>query len=220
MKKEMIRNRIMMDFIQASDELIQTEGINTITLRKVANLAGYNSATLYNYFENLDHLIFFSAMRLIKDYANALGEYTKDSRNSMDRFIKVWECFCHYSFKSPEVYNAIFFSNLQKDMEEYVSDYYRLFPEDLMNADEKSSTMLLKSDISQRGMTIIRDCIEDGYIDEMDGDRLNEITLLVYEGLLKKVLNHKLSPESAQEKTMEYIKLILKGMILKEYKFE
>ena len=220
MKKEIIRNRIMMDFIQASDQLIKSEGINNITLRKVANLAGYNSATLYNYFENLDHLIFFSAMRLIKDYANALREYTKDSKNSMDRFIKVWECFCHYSFQNPEIYNAIFFSNLKNDMEEYVSDYYKLFPEDLMNADEKTSTMLLKSDITQRGMAIIRDCVEEGFIRESDGESLNEATLLIYEGLLKKVLNNKLPSESARDKTMIYIKTIRKGMLAKDYSFD
>jgi len=220
MKKEIIRNRIMMDFIQASDQLIKSEGINNITLRKVANLADYNSATLYNYFENLDHLIFFSAMRHIKDYANALREYTKDSKNSMDRFIKVWECFCHYSFQNPEIYNAIFFSNLKNDMEEYVSDYYKLFPEDLMNADEKTSTMLLKSDITQRGMAIIRDCVEEGFIRESDGESLNEATLLIYEGLLKKVLNNKLPSESARDKTMIYIKTILKGMLAKDYSFD
>ncbi len=30
------------------------EGMEAITLRKVADLAGYNGATLYNYFKDLD----------------------------------------------------------------------------------------------------------------------------------------------------------------------
>ncbi len=45
-------------FIDATNEIIENEGIESVTIRKVANLAGYNSATIYNYFENLDHLIF------------------------------------------------------------------------------------------------------------------------------------------------------------------
>ena len=67
-KKEIQRKRTMTYFINATEELIHEIGINKITLRKVADRAGYNSATLYNYFENLDHLIFYAAMKNIKEY--------------------------------------------------------------------------------------------------------------------------------------------------------
>ena len=217
--KPLHRNRVMMDFIAAVDHLILEEGIRNVTLRKVASKAGYNTATLYNYFESLDHLIFFSAMRMIKDYALAIHDYTKDADNAMDRFLKVWECFCDYSFDKPEVYNAIFFSGVTNDVEDYVEEYYKLFPEDLQTADAKTSTMLIKSNITERGMTTVRDCILEGYISEDDGNRLNEMTLLVYEGVLKRVLSGKLSYEDARNKTMDYIKSIVKGLLIKKYEF-
>ena len=217
--KPVHKNRVMMDFISAADELILEEGLGNITLRKVAAKAGYNSATMYNYFESLDHLIFFSAMRMIKDYALAIYDYTMDAHNAMDRFLKVWECFCDYSFDKPEVYNAIFFSGVSNEIEDYVEEYYRLFPEDLQTADSKTSTMLVKSNITERGMTTVRDCIIEGYIREEDGNRLNEMTLLVYEGLLKRVLSGKITYEDARNKTMDYIKSIVKGLLIKEYEF-
>lgn len=189
--KEIQRKRMMSYFINATDELIYEEGINGITLRKVADRAGYNSATLYNYFENLDHLLFYAAMRNIKDYALALNTYLIDAKNSMDVFLKVWECFCDYAYDKPEIYNAIFFPNLEKHFEDYVAEYYKLFPEDMVSSDENISTMLLKSDINKRGETTVIGCVDEGYIRPEDANKLNDMTLLIFEGMLKRVLMNK-----------------------------
>jgi AcrR family transcriptional regulator len=217
--KEMQRKRTMSYFINAADELIEEEGIKNITLRKVANKAGYNSATIYNYFENFDHLIFYAAMRYIKDYALALPGYLKDTQNAMDRFLKVWECFCNYSYIRPEIYYAIFFPNLDKDMEHYVIEYYKLFPEELGNQSEGVSTMLLKHNITERGMTTVRQCIEEGFIKEEDAEQFNDMTLLIYEGMLMRIIRNKISYEDAIKNTMEYIKSIVEQFLIKDYKF-
>ena len=50
------RKRIMSYFINATIELMEKEGIENLTIRKVAEQAKYNSATLYHYFSNLDEL--------------------------------------------------------------------------------------------------------------------------------------------------------------------
>ncbi|SHF01090.1 transcriptional regulator, TetR family [Tissierella praeacuta DSM 18095] len=217
--KEIQRKRMMSYFINATDELIYEEGINGITLRKVADRAGYNSATLYNYFENLDHLLFYAAMRNIKDYALALNTYLIDAKNSMDVFLKVWECFCDYAYDKPEIYNAIFFPNLEKHFEDYVAEYYKLFPEDMVSSDENISTMLLKSDINKRGETTVIGCVDEGYIRPEDANKLNDMTLLIFEGMLKRVLMDKISYDDARNNTMDYIKSIVERFLIKEYNF-
>ncbi|TCU79532.1 TetR family transcriptional regulator [Tissierella praeacuta] len=217
--KEIQRKRMMSYFINATDELIYEEGINGITLRKVADRAGYNSATLYNYFENLDHLLFYAAMRNIKDYALALNTYLIDAKNSMDVFLKVWECFCDYAYDKPEIYNAIFFPNLEKHFEDYVAEYYKLFPEDMVSSDENISTMLLKSDINKRGETTVIGCVDEGYIRPEDANKLNDMTLLIFEGMLKRVLMNKISYDDARNNTMDYIKSIVERFLIKEYNF-
>ena len=49
----------MNKFIDAAFSIIETEGVENITIRKVAGIAGYNSSTIYNYFEDLDQLVLF-----------------------------------------------------------------------------------------------------------------------------------------------------------------
>lgn len=215
----MKRKRVMMYFINAADELIKEKGIGNITLREVASRAGYNSATIYNYFENLDHLIFFGAMRNIKDYSQALKTNLKNVEDPMDTFFIIWECFCDCSFEKPEIYNAIFFPDLKDDVEDYVEEYYKIFPEDLLDKNKTVSTMLIKRDITKRGLTTILDLVRDGYIKSEDADKLNDMTLLIHEGMLKRVLRGKESKSQASLKTMDYIKSIVKSMLIKEYNF-
>lgn len=214
-KKEIQRKRIMTYFIDAAREIIDEEGIEGITIRKVADKAGYNSATLYNYFENLDHLIFFAAMKYIRDYAHTLPKYLKDADNALDIFIKVWECFCHFSFKKPDIYYAIFFASLDHSLDNYIREYYKLFPEDLGNQAKGISTMLLKHDIYDRGMTTINQCVEEGFIRKENAEDLNEMATLLYKGILAELIQGKIGYDEAMEKTMRYIGFVVDALIVK-----
>ena len=57
-RNEYKEKRVMMYFIEATQELILDEGLEKLSIKKIAEKAGYNSATIYNYFENLEVLIF------------------------------------------------------------------------------------------------------------------------------------------------------------------
>lgn len=50
------KKRVMMYFIEATQELILKEGLENLSIKKIAEKAGYNSAIIYNYFENLEVL--------------------------------------------------------------------------------------------------------------------------------------------------------------------
>src|SRR5699024_10984032 len=214
-KKELQRKRTMTYFINAADKIIKEEGIKNVTIRKVADIAGYNSATLYNYFENLDHLIFLAAIGQIKDYVLALPQYLKDADNALDKFLKVRECFCHYSYKEPEIYYAIFFANLDNDFEDYIAEYYDIFPGELQIQSNNISTMLVKHNIYERGMTTVNECVKEGFIKKEDAESLNELATLIYEAILFKIINGKIDYDEAVKKTMKYIKHIISSFLIK-----
>ena len=56
------RKRIMIYFIEATEKLIRSDGVEGLSIRKIASEAGYNSATLYNYFEDLEYLVLFGSV--------------------------------------------------------------------------------------------------------------------------------------------------------------
>ena len=219
MRKKRHKDNMMTGFITAAEDLIDEIGIGKVTLRKIATRSGYNSATIYNYFENLDHLIFYAAMGKIEDYSLALGEHLKDSKNAMDIFLKVWECFCEYAYEQPEIYNAIFFPKLNKNLDYYMEEYYTFFPVDLNSLNINVSTMVLRGDIKNRARSTIMGCVEEGYILEEDSERFNDMTLLIFEGFLKRILKEQVSYDQARYLTMDYIKAITERFLVRDYEF-
>ena len=45
--------------------------------------------------------------------------------------------------------------------------------------------MLLKTDINERAQTTVYTCVDEGYIRPEDANKLNDMTLLIFEGMLK-----------------------------------
>ena len=74
-RKQMYRQQTMGYFINAALEIIEEEGIDSLSIRKTAEKAGYNSATLYHYFSDFEELRIFSAMKYLDQYAKDLPAY-------------------------------------------------------------------------------------------------------------------------------------------------
>ena len=66
--QELKKKRMLTYFIKATQDIMSKEGITGVTLRKVADGAGYNIATLYNYFEDLDHVILYASLKYLSLY--------------------------------------------------------------------------------------------------------------------------------------------------------
>jgi len=56
-KQNLKTKRVKSYFIQAAKSIIITDGIENVSVRKVADLAGYTFTTIYNYFTDLNELL-------------------------------------------------------------------------------------------------------------------------------------------------------------------
>ncbi|MFD3158677.1 TetR/AcrR family transcriptional regulator [Haloimpatiens sp. FM7330] len=212
-KKLLQKRRIMGYFIDATNQIIENDGLENVTIRKVADIAGYNSSTLYNYFKNLDHLILFSSMKYLKDYTKNLHKYIKNTHNSLERYFAIWECFCYYSFNNPKIYNLIFFSKFSNSLNSTIKEYYSIFPDELDNATTDLNKMLLGNTIYERALSILKDCANDGYIIHENLKEINEMTILIYQSILNNLLNHNSSDtiDECIKKALKYFKQIIKS---------
>ncbi len=207
-KKQIQKKRIMSYFIEATNQIIENEGIDSITIRKVSDIAGYNSATLYNYFENLDHLIFFSSMKYLKEYVLSLPEYLKNSKDPIDKYLRIWECFCKHSFRKPRIYYTIFFDKFSNSLNDDIKEYYSIFPEELGKQSKDILSMLLGQNVYDRNRSILESCIPKDLIKEEDLEEVNEMNLLIYSGMLSRVLNEQTdyTIDEAVARTLLYLK--------------
>lgn len=210
-KRTLKRHRSMGYFIEAAAQIMDEEGMEALTIRKVADLAGYNSATLYNYFKNLDELILYASIKHLKDYTSNLAKYTASAKNNVEKYLKIWERFCRYSFANPQVYNMIFFSKHTVSVPHIVKEYYAIFPEELGEHSEDVIPMLLESNLYLRNLVFLSRIQADGDITEEDMNTLNEMTILLYYGMLTKTINSEdgYSVDEVTEKTVAYVTHLL-----------
>ena len=108
-RKQLYRQQTMSYFINAALEIIEEEGIDSLSIRKTAEKAGYNSATLYHYFSDFEELRIFTAMKYLDQYAKDLPAYLKQATRPIEKYLKVWECFCLHSFSHPDIFWLLFF---------------------------------------------------------------------------------------------------------------
>ncbi|WP_423799886.1 TetR/AcrR family transcriptional regulator [Neobacillus sp. SAB-20_R2A] len=213
MKKKIQMSRMWQYFVEATAEIIEEEGINKITIRKVADKAGYNSATIYNYFSEISHLTFFAAMKFLKPYTDEVATYMDKGNNPIEKYLLAWECFCKHSFQNPQIFHAVFIMDLGEQPENLLERYYQIYPEELITIPEELKPILFERNMSKRGRSYLELALKEGYIKVENIDAINEITILIWQGMFTNILNNRrqYTPEEAMQMTMNYITEIVRN---------
>ncbi|WP_258112399.1 TetR/AcrR family transcriptional regulator [Alicyclobacillus sp. SP_1] len=207
-RKELQMSRMWMYFVDATAKIIEEEGMENVTIRKVADLAGYTSATIYNYFNELSHLIFFASMRFLKDYTQELSVYMSRGKDSIEKYLLTWECFCQHSFRNPQVFHAIFISDLGSQPDELLKRYYSVYQSDLTGLPEDIKPLVFEYSLSKRSQAVLEKAVAENLLDEQDIESINEMTVLIWQGMMTTVLNNRrnYTPDEASQRTMRYIR--------------
>ncbi|MED1469194.1 TetR/AcrR family transcriptional regulator [Bacillus salipaludis] len=211
-KKQTVR--MMSYFIDATVTIIEEEGLDKVTIKKIGDLAGYNSATIYNYFEDLSHLIFFASISFVKKYTDALPEYLKKARTPLERYLLIWECFCKYSFESPQIYYAVFSANLGTHPIN-IAKHYEYFSIDLLKLPDDLKPMLLESNLSKSALIAFNQCIKEGYFEQTNAKQITKSHYLIWQGMLTLLINNK-SAYTIDEAIKVTVNLIRNTMPLKK----
>ncbi|MCF8008888.1 MAG: TetR/AcrR family transcriptional regulator [Halanaerobiales bacterium] len=205
------KKRILKYFIQATKEVIEEKGIENVTIRNVAKIAGYNSATIYNYFDNYKQLIFFASLDFLSDYIQAMPDYIANGKDEVEKFILMWECFCKYSFETPQIYYAIFTEELGDHPETLMEKYFQIFPEKLGDPPERLLPMLLDPDLSRRASIASRPLIENNYLSKEKAEEVDNMITYIYHGMLTLFINNRIdyTEDQALQKITDHIRTIV-----------
>ncbi len=209
-EKNVKKIRTIKVFIDAAATIIEEEGIENVTIREVAKIAGYNSATIYNYFDNSNQLIFFAAARFMKEYIEEMPEYIEDAENELEKLILMWECFCFHSFSKPKIYYAIFADDIGGRPGNLLENYFRIFPEDLNQSPPEYIPMLRTTELPARTSMAMQPVIEEGHISEDIAPEIDERIRFVYQGMLSLIINKRMvdAPRENTRRIMKHIQSI------------
>ena len=175
--KEIQRKRKMMYFIEATQKIMEEEGTDHVTIRRVADIAGYNSATIYNYFKNLNHMIAFASIQYLENYNKEFLEAIKQYDDEYEKFIVEWKVFFKNAFEHPIAFEYIFFSG-NENIGEIMKEYYEIFPVEVDSKDdlEEMHELLKLANFGYRNEKCLEEFSKGGYIKKENIGIINEIT--------------------------------------------
>ena len=185
------RKRIMVYFIEATRNLIQTEGVDGLSIRKIANEAGYNSATLYNYFHDLEHLTLFGSVCYLRDYVMALSTSLTPEMNSLERFRTIYRCFNDIAFRNPDIFHNMFFGRHSEMLGDVLHTYYyELFPEELADISESMRRMMVTGSMRERDWVTMQDMVQEGFVAPEKAQLTMELIIAVHQNFIYEAVIH------------------------------
>ncbi|MBU0712294.1 TetR/AcrR family transcriptional regulator [bacterium] len=106
--KEIQEERMRGYFIDATKELLKGEGLKSISVRNIADRAGYSYATLYNYFKDIKDLVF----ECVKDFQDECTDYiqseTAQSSRGIAKIEAITETYLKYFVQYPGIFELFF----------------------------------------------------------------------------------------------------------------
>jgi len=207
-KSAMEKKEMMLSFVNATKKLIAEEGIENVTARRVAQLTGYNVATAYKYFNNLNHIIFFASMKYYNEYIHDLPNYINEGYSSLRNYLEIWRCFSIHAFSNPRIFKSLFLDQKPHSVQDTMKHYYDLYPDEFHELPQVLLPMLNKDCIIDRDIAILKVCVDDSYIRKEDLEELSRTIIIFFEGLLMKVTNNidGYDKDTSLEIIVDYIK--------------
>jgi len=109
MVKNVIQEERMKNyFIDSARQIIKGEGIKALSVRTVAERAGYSYATLYNYFENLRELILVCVEGFLKEAEEFIENNAVQSKNGIKGIESKSIAFSNFFIQYPDIFTLIF----------------------------------------------------------------------------------------------------------------
>ena len=106
--KSVKAQRIESYFIDAAKEIIKKEGPDSVTVRKIADLSGYSYGSIYNYYKDLDELMFETRNAMIYDMMAMMGEGPHDSLSSVEDFKRINRIFLDFFIENSHIYTFFY----------------------------------------------------------------------------------------------------------------
>jgi AcrR family transcriptional regulator len=131
--------------VRVARNLVDSEGLNSLGIRRVAELAGVSPAALYRHFENLEQL----KAEVSAQIRIEMGEYLKArrdrvilsrnlARNAIDRFEALGEAYIEFARKHPRLFEIAFLHCEEKPISEFSDLAWELLQESIKELDQVS----------------------------------------------------------------------------------
>lgn len=185
--KEKLKQQNTIRFIEATRELIDENGLENLSIRKIADRAGFHNSTIYLYFKDVNQLILLASLKHFSAYSRALSEQSKKKVSPTENFFAVWAFFGDTAFRQAQIFYNFFFGKHSDDLTSIMEQYYDLFPDEREDYSEEISDMFYARNIEERCRRFLKPLIaENTRVTADNFELINDIIVSCLKMLLEK----------------------------------
>lgn len=116
-KQKRKRNRTKMYFLEAAKDMIASQGVESVSVRNIADAAGYSYPTLYNYFHDLNELLWETKELMILELVEILGQKMRYPLKDTEDMKGAFKVYIQYYLDHPNVFKFFYQYPLQRPEE-------------------------------------------------------------------------------------------------------
>lgn len=107
------RDRISKYFIDSTKFQIIHNGVESVSVRRIAEETGYSYATIYNYFTDLNALLWSVKKEMIHDFIEKLSHTIDGIEMNQVGIKQVFHLYVKYYFDHPNIYKFFYFYSVK-----------------------------------------------------------------------------------------------------------
>jgi AcrR family transcriptional regulator len=110
--KEIQEKRMKDYFIQATKDILRSEGIKSVSVRNIADQAGYSYATLYNYFKDVNDLVFLCVNDFQKECKAFVTSKIQQEPEGLGRIKLSVLAYVNYFVEYPGIFDLFYLTKV------------------------------------------------------------------------------------------------------------
>ena len=199
-------------YIEAAYDLLRRDGLEGVSIRKVAEEVGCSSAALYRHFPDIDKLTAVASIRFLRDYIGDARILSQVELNPLELNLQLWECLAYYSFRNADVFENMFYGGTSGELyTEAVKEYYEHYPEDLDELKDFMLDMFQNATITARDSILLNRAAEMGMLSSESAEYLCKVDSYLYHGMLASLRVKNLDDRGYRAATKEFMQLLIRG---------
>lgn len=102
-------------FLEAAKQIISSEGVESVSARKIADIAGYSYATIYNYFKDIDELLGKTKALMVADVMRHMRDVMDFEPQSIEDIKRLLAAYIRYHLNHPHIFRFFYLHRLSGD---------------------------------------------------------------------------------------------------------
>lgn len=205
------RHRIILHFLTCARTLLEEDGIEQVSIRRIAQAAGCAAPNLYQYFRDVDEILSLASMSYLERCYRELLSELPGSRSPYEIYLRSCRIYSTHAFEHPQIFRHLLFYPHNHPLREIITRYYaEIYPALSESSDETVPKMIRDGDFLGHNLRILRPLCDACGMDDRQTRLIGDITTSYFKMLLDESCTGQAESSDQIRRMLELVEFLLR----------